>query len=91
MMRVAWRFLRWPRFGPLALMNDNRAVAGVNVGHLWDAEDLLRPQLDSLLGYAREGRIRPRVDRSFPLAEAADAHTYIQERRNVGKVVLTFG
>jgi len=29
------------------------------------------------------------VDRSFPLAEAAAAHRYIHERRNIGKVVLT--
>jgi NADPH:quinone reductase-like Zn-dependent oxidoreductase len=28
------------------------------------------------------------VDRSFPLAEAAAAHRYIHERRNIGKVVL---
>ena len=35
------------------------------------------------------GRIRPVVDRTFPLAETAAAHRFIQERRNVGKVVLT--
>jgi NADPH:quinone reductase-like Zn-dependent oxidoreductase len=28
------------------------------------------------------------VDRTFPLAEAAAAHAYIQERRNFGKVLL---
>lgn len=90
MLRVAWKFLRWPRFGPLALMNDNRSVSGVNLGHLWDAEDILRPQVEALLEFARAGRIRPRVDRAFSLDEAAAAHRYIQERRNVGKVVLTF-
>jgi hypothetical protein len=26
---------------------------------------------------------------SFPLERAADAHRFIQERRNVGKVLLT--
>jgi NADPH:quinone reductase-like Zn-dependent oxidoreductase len=89
LVRVVWKALRWPRFGPLALMNDNRAVAGVNLGHLWDAEQVVRPQLEALLGYARDGRIRPRVDRAFPLEQAAAAHRYIHERRNVGKVVLT--
>jgi NADPH:quinone reductase-like Zn-dependent oxidoreductase len=88
---VVWKALRWPRFGPVALMNDNRSVAGVNVGHLWSADAILRPQIERLLGYAREGRIKPRVDRAFPLAEGAAAHQYIHERRNVGKVVLTFG
>jgi NADPH:quinone reductase-like Zn-dependent oxidoreductase len=86
---VLWRLLRWPRFGPLALMNDNRSVAGVNLGHLWDGEAMLRPQVEVLLGYAAAGRIRPRVDRAVPLGQAAEAHRYIHERRNIGKVVLT--
>lgn len=84
----AWRFLRWPWFHPMSLMNQNRSVAGVNVGRLWDREDLLRPQVEALLGLARDGRIRPRVDRVFPLEQGAEAHRYIHERRNIGKVVL---
>ena len=90
LLGVVWNVLRWPRFGPMALMNDNRAVAGVNLGHLWTAERILFPQIEALLAYAREGRIRPRVDRAFPVAEAAAAHRYLHERRNIGKVVLTF-
>src|SRR5437762_4695341 len=88
LLRVVWKALRWPRFAPLALMNENRAVAGANIGHLWDAEQILRPQIETLLGYAREGRIHPRVDRAFALSESAAAHRYIHERRNVGRVVL---
>jgi NADPH:quinone reductase-like Zn-dependent oxidoreductase len=86
--RTLWHLARSPWFHPLPLMNQNRAVAGVNLGHLWDAEGVLRPQLEALLGYARDGRIRPHVDRAFPLAEGAAAHRYLQERRNIGKVVL---
>lgn len=88
-LKIVWKALRWPRFAPLGLMNHNRGVAGVNLGHIWSAEQIVRPQVEALLGYARDGRIRPRVDRAFPLAEAAAAHHYIHERRNIGKVVLT--
>jgi len=88
-VKTLWRVLRFPRFGPLALMNDNRSVAGVNLGHLWTDQVLLAPQIEALLGYAREGKLRPRVDRTFPLTEAAAAHRYIHERRNIGKVLLT--
>ena len=91
LLRVVWKALRWPRFAPLALMNDNRLVAGVNLGRLWTAEQSIRPQVEALLDHARAGRIRPRVDRAFPVAEGAAAHRYIHERRNIGKVVLTFG
>lgn len=90
LLRVLWKALRWPRFGPLTLMRDNHAVAGVNLGRLWGEEALFRPQFEALLRYARDGQLRPRVDRAFPVEEAAAAHRYIHERRNIGKVVVTF-
>lgn len=34
------------------------------------------------------GKLRPLVDRVFPLAEAADAHRYLDRREQFGKVVL---
>ena len=89
-LKVLWRVVRFPRFGPIGLMNDNRTVAGVNLGHLWNDQALLAPQVQALLAYAREGKVTPRVDRTFPAAEAAAAHRYIHERRNIGKVLLTF-
>jgi NADPH:quinone reductase-like Zn-dependent oxidoreductase len=45
--------------------------------------------METLLNGVAEGWVRPHVDRSFPLAKAGDAHTYMEERRNTGKVVLT--
>jgi zinc-binding alcohol dehydrogenase/oxidoreductase len=35
------------------------------------------------------GRVRPVVDRAFPLAEAAAAHEYLENGQQFGKVVLT--
>lgn len=83
------RIVRLPWFHPIRLMNDNKAVIGVNLGHLWDHLDLLRREMLSLLSDYEAGRIRPVIARAFPLTEAAAAHRFIQERRNVGKVVLT--
>ena len=85
---VIKQFLSMPRFSPMQLMPDNRGVAGVNLGHLWNEQELLGDELDALLALFREGKIRPHVDRVFPLSQAADAHRYIQERKNVGKVLL---
>lgn len=88
LLKILWQVLRFPRFAPLALMNDNRSVGGVNLGHLWSEQALLAPQVEALLRYARDGKISPRVDRTFPFARAAEAHRYIHERRNIGKVLL---
>jgi NADPH:quinone reductase-like Zn-dependent oxidoreductase len=31
---------------------------------------------------------KPRIAHAFPFRDAADAHSYIQDRRNIGKVLL---
>lgn len=35
-----------------------------------------------------QGHLRPIIDTSFPLAEAAVAHQYMEDNRNVGKILL---
>src|SRR6266581_9127941 len=88
-LAVIPKLVALPWFHPIRLMNDNKAVIGVNLGHLWDRIDLLRREMLGLLDDYQAGRIRPIVGKTFPLTEAAAAHRYIQERQNVGKVVLT--
>ena len=42
----------------------------------------------ALLGLYQRGQIDPVIAHTFPLAEAAAAYRYLQERRNIGKVLL---
>ncbi|HEX7777483.1 MAG TPA: NAD(P)H-quinone oxidoreductase, partial [Parvibaculum sp.] len=35
------------------------------------------------------GRVRPRIDATFPLAQAAQAHTLMEKSSHIGKIVLT--
>jgi NADPH:quinone reductase-like Zn-dependent oxidoreductase len=88
LLRVAREFLSVPRFSPIALMNDNRGVAGVNMGRLWGEPEMVAEELRTLLALFREGRIRPRVDSTFAFEDAARAHERLQSRGNVGKVLL---
>jgi NADPH:quinone reductase-like Zn-dependent oxidoreductase len=88
-LRALAAVARLPWFHPLKLMSDNKAVVGVNLGHLWDHVGMLRRETMALLADYDAGRIKPVVGRTFPLADAAGAHRFLQERRNVGKVVLT--
>jgi NADPH:quinone reductase-like Zn-dependent oxidoreductase len=41
-----------------------------------------------VLELVEAGKLRPIVDRVFPLKEAAAAHRYMEERRQFGKIVL---
>jgi NADPH:quinone reductase-like Zn-dependent oxidoreductase len=91
MLAAAWQLLCMPWFHPLRLLNDNKAVIGVNLGHLWEQTVLLRQAMADLLHLYQQGHIRPVIAQTFPLAEAAAAHRYLQERRNIGKVVLSTG
>jgi NADPH:quinone reductase-like Zn-dependent oxidoreductase len=91
--RSLWRVVRTmfalPAFRPLSLMNHNRAVLGLNLGHLWGETRQLREAMDLLLQELATGRLRPVIAKTFPLEGAADAHRYLQSRSNIGKVVLT--
>lgn len=88
LVRVASQFVQLKRYSPMDLMDKNRGVSGVNLGHLWDEVELLGHHLDRLLELYQQGHVRPHVDRVFPLAEAAQAHAHVQARKNVGKVLF---
>ena len=77
--------LRW---GPLGLMSANRGVFGVNLGHLWGETERIAGWMETLLGYWRQGAVRPVVAARFGFDQAAEAHHFLQDRRNFGKVLL---
>ena len=79
----------WLQFNPLSLMNANKGVFGVNLGHLWDEGDRIAGWMDQLIRLWEEGAIKPRIARVFSFSEAAAAHHFIQDRSNIGKVLLT--
>ncbi|MFO1117763.1 MAG: medium chain dehydrogenase/reductase family protein [Beijerinckiaceae bacterium] len=79
----------WLQFNPVALMNANKGVFGVNVGHMWNEIPRVAGWLEEILALWSQGIVRPQVAKTFSFEEAADAHAYIQSRANVGKVVLT--
>ena len=89
LLRTMASLARTPFYSPIRFMLDNRGVFGVNLGQLWDEQELVLGQLAALLALYEAHKIRPTVARAFPLEEAAEAHRYIQARKNFGKVVLS--
>ena len=80
--------LQMPRFHPLGLLNKNRGVFGLNLGHMWHEPEKVAEWVQALMVGVSEGWIRPHVDKVFPFAEAGQAHSYLESRKNIGKVVL---
>jgi NADPH:quinone reductase-like Zn-dependent oxidoreductase len=77
-----------PWWKSLLIMNENKGVFGLNMLKWWDAEGNLDRVLDPLSADLEAGRLDPVVAETFPFERAGDAHKFIAERRNVGKVVL---
>jgi NADPH:quinone reductase-like Zn-dependent oxidoreductase len=73
---------------PIGLMNDNKTVSGVNMGHLFDHVEILRPQFEALVRMYEAGQIKPFVDKTFSFAEAPAAHQYLHDRKARGKLLL---
>jgi len=86
--RALLSLLQMPRFGPVRLMNENRGVLGVHIGHLWGELRILRPQMEHLLELLAAGHIEPVIDRVYAFDEAAAAHERLERRQNIGKVLL---
>ncbi len=77
-----------PWWKSLAIMNENKGVFGLNMLHWWDREGNFRRVIDPLLDGLAKGAFKPVVAEAFPFDRAPEAHRFIEERRNVGKVVL---
>lgn len=85
--KTAASLLKVTRFNPLKMMGANRGVFGVHLGRL--GMEVIRNEYEALFRHYAEGRIQPYIDKVFVLAEAAHAHQYIQDRKNMGKVLLS--
>jgi NADPH:quinone reductase-like Zn-dependent oxidoreductase len=80
-----------PWYNPLGLMNANKCVFGVNLGHMWNERNKISAWMQNILKGVEQGWVRPHVDRTFLFEQAGEAHAYIEARKNIGKIVLVTG
>ena len=68
----------------------NNALRGVYLGGALLSEYArVHPMIGELLERVAAGELRVEIDRSYPLAEAAAAHAYVESRAAFGRVVMT--
>ena len=78
-----------PSFNALDLIGRNRTIIGLHLGTMARSRPkLVGEWMQAVLKLYTGGKIKPHVGKTFPLGEAAAAHHYIHERRNIGKVLL---
>lgn len=73
------------------LMRKRAAVLGTTLRARPIAEKttIMRAVGEHVWPLVRSGKVRPQVDRTFPLADAAAAHEYFDSGSHTGKVLLT--
>lgn len=78
-----------PKFDPMKLMMHNKGVFGFHLGMLRKRQALVKEVSKLLIQWLSDDMIDPVVDTVFPLMNVSEAHAYIGERKNFGKVLLS--
>jgi NADPH:quinone reductase-like Zn-dependent oxidoreductase len=78
-----------PWWNAARLLNQNRGVFGLNLLSWWRREGGMDRITKPLLTDLGAGRLAPVIAKTFSFERAGEAHRFLAERRNVGKVVLT--
>ena len=53
-------------------------------------DPVLRPQAEEFVyEHLAQGRLRPRIDRTFPLSQVIEAHRHLESNQQIGKVVVS--
>jgi NADPH:quinone reductase-like Zn-dependent oxidoreductase len=86
---VAKMIATTPVFHPMQMMPASKGVIGLNMLTIWDDKGTADEFLEPLRSWIEDGSLRPVVSEAFPIDDGAKAHRFMQERKNVGKVVLT--
>lgn len=87
-LKTAREFFRQPLLVAPKMMQENRGVAGVNMGRLWHELPRLRVEAEDLLRLYEEGAYKPIIDSIHSFEDAADAHARLEDGANIGKVLL---
>jgi NADPH:quinone reductase-like Zn-dependent oxidoreductase len=87
-LKLAWAWLRTPRFNPLTMTRDNKSVLACNLSFLSAEGERLRAGMAWLLERFADGRLQPPAVTAYPLAHAADAQRLLESGQTTGKLVL---
>jgi synaptic vesicle membrane protein VAT-1 len=87
-LKLAWDYLRLPRFHPLQMVDANKGVIAFNLSYLFDQHELLTEAVTRMLGELETGALRALPVTEFALSDASEAHRVLQSGTTVGKLAL---
>jgi NADPH:quinone reductase-like Zn-dependent oxidoreductase len=87
-LKLAYDYVRTPRFNPLDLTNHSKSVMAFNLSYLFDRTDLLDEAMPALVGWLNDGSLKPPAITEYALEDVARAHADIESGKTTGKLVL---
>jgi NADPH:quinone reductase-like Zn-dependent oxidoreductase len=79
------------RYWGAFLLLESRAVIGCNMLRIADHRpQVLKHCLSEVIKAAQEGYLKPTVSKVFQATELAAAHEYVEQRKSIGKVIVTW-
>nr|XP_033774014.1 synaptic vesicle membrane protein VAT-1 homolog [Geotrypetes seraphini] len=80
----------WNQFSisALQLIHANKAVCGFHLGHLEGEWELIGGVVANLINLYKQGKIKPKIDSVWPFEQVGDAMRQMQDKKNIGKVIL---
>lgn len=73
---------------PWRLTALNHSITGVYINNYAADPAIIGGAIQELIGYILSGKVKVEVGHILPLSKAADAHKLLENRKNIGKVVL---
>jgi NADPH:quinone reductase-like Zn-dependent oxidoreductase len=76
-------------FPMLAAMGKGLSVRGCSLMELRRDPKLLKTATQYVYDRLQDGRLKPKIAKTFPFAQSADAYRYLESNEQIGKVVIT--
>ena len=88
-VEIAMTALKSARRIDLSVLSSNQSFYSIDLGRLGQRRpERLQRHVDEMLRLAQAGVIRPTVSRVFDFTQFREALHYLEDRRNIGKVVV---
>lgn len=73
---------------PWRLTASSHTVTGVYINNYASDPGLIGAAIQELIGYILNGEVKVEVGHVLPLSRASEAHSLLENRKNIGKIVL---
>ncbi len=86
--KLAYDYVRTPRYNPLNLTNASKSVMAFNLSYLFDRDDFVSLAFDDIGRWLRNGDLEAPPVTTYKLSDVGRAHADIESGKTVGKLVL---